>query len=207
MVFGIAKNLFNPINVLQAAMGPAGWAALASRTLFSAIGQQVIQQLGQQLGLPQSMINMAHSTFSGSFGGAIGAGQTIGQAVQSLAQQFNLSATESGNLERNAHDAVSQMTDSMLKNIRENGSGGEEGGVAANGKSRLVKLALALGAVMDSKMDDMIDIGGKLDGAKKTGSLTAEMQGLSQELSMVGNALANTIKSIGEAGTTLARKG
>jgi hypothetical protein len=33
------------------------------------------------------------------------------------------------------------------------------------------------------------------------------MQALSQEMSMISNALNNTIKSIGESNTTLARKG
>ncbi|KHL25229.1 hypothetical protein PK98_00175 [Croceibacterium mercuriale] len=200
------KSVINPISLAQLTMGPAGWAALATRTLFSAIGQQVIQNLGQQLGLPQSVIDVAHSAFSGSFGGGALAGGTIGQAVQSLAQQFNLPATDAGNLERNANDAARQMTDSVLQNIRENGSG-DDYAAAVKGKSRLVALAMAMGAVMDDKMDRMIELGEKLDGAKKTGSLSAEMQGLGQEMNMVSNALASTIKSIGESATTLARKG
>jgi hypothetical protein len=42
---------------------------------------------------------------------------------------------------------------------------------------------------------------------EKQDSLSAEMQALSQEMSMISNALNNTIKSIGESNTTLARKG
>jgi ABC-type branched-subunit amino acid transport system ATPase component len=41
---------------------------------------------------------------------------------------------------------------------------------------------------------------------EKQDSLSAEMQALSQEMSMISNALNNMIKLIGEANTTLARK-
>jgi hypothetical protein len=41
----------------------------------------------------------------------------------------------------------------------------------------------------------------------KNGVLSAELQGLQQELSLLANALNTVVKSIGEANTTLARKG
>jgi hypothetical protein len=43
--------------------------------------------------------------------------------------------------------------------------------------------------------------------AGKNGVLSAELQGLAQELGLLSNALNTVIKSIGEANTTLARKG
>ena len=41
----------------------------------------------------------------------------------------------------------------------------------------------------------------------QTGQLSAELQGVGQELSMVSQALSNSLKSIGEAMSTTARKG
>jgi hypothetical protein len=96
------------------------------------------------------------------------------------------------------------MTDTMLERLR-NGDDREEGGVRG-GESRLVALARALGKVMDGKMNEMIDIGNKIDKSDKTGELSAQMQALSQELALVASALNNTIKSVGEANTNMARK-
>jgi hypothetical protein len=63
---GITSSLINPVSLAQLAMGPAGWASLAMRTIGAAIAKEVIQQLGQQLGLPQGVINMARERLLGS---------------------------------------------------------------------------------------------------------------------------------------------
>ena len=127
---------------------------------------------------------------------------SIGQAVQQLGQAMGASPAEIGDAQRSANDVMKQLVDSVLKQARN--SGGEDG--PSSGESRLVKLAKALGKLLDKKMDKIIEVGEKMDGAKKQGSLSAEMQALSQEMSMISNALNNMVKSIGEANTTLARK-
>jgi hypothetical protein len=87
-----------------------------------------------------------------------------------------------------------------------------------------MRIAQALGEMMDNKMNAMASKGeelgslGKNDSMKKDGSFNAEgqsqygkvsgeMQALGQELSILSQALSNTLKSIGEGSSTLARKG
>ena len=61
---------------------------------------------------------------------------------------------------------------------------------------------------MANKTDEIGNLG-TIDNSNqsKMGQLTGELQGLSQETNMLSTALSNTIKAIGEAGSTLARKG
>ena len=214
---GIAKSLVNPMTLAQVAMGPAGWASIAMKTIGAAIGQQLIQQVGQKLGLPQSVIGMAQTAFSAATG-TRGMPTTIGGAVQQIAKQFNLSPSQQGNLERQSNRMLEQMT----KDALEGKNGTNEGPANLKGKkaeSFLVMFAKAMGKAMDTKMDKMMDLSKKIDQAttkandsdgKKgavTGELTAEMQALGQEVGMISQAVANSIKSMGEAATTLARKG
>jgi hypothetical protein len=198
---GIMKSIINPATLMQLAMGPAGWASLALKTIGTAIMQQVIQQVGQQLGLPPAVINMAQQAFSAASGQPFNP-QSVAGAVEQFGQMMGANPTEIGDAQRGANDVVKQLVDSVLKQARD--GGGEDG--PSTGESRLVKLAKAMGKLLDKKMDKIIEVGEKMDGAKKQGSLSAEMQALSQEMSMISNALNNMIKSIGEANTTLARK-
>ena len=213
---GVFKSLVNPATLMQLAMGPAGWASIAMRTMMTAVAQQVIQQVGQKLGLPSSVINMAQQAFAATSGTG-GLGQlNVAQAASSLAQQFGLSPAQEGQLAREGDDAVSKLVDSMIKKARQGGKEeASEGEAGANGKggSRLVALAKALGTLIDGKMDDIIKKSKELDADKKNNkgenqaTISAEIQALSQEISFISNALNNSIKSIGEALTTMARKG
>lgn len=204
-MFGaIARSVFNPTNLLLAAAGPGGWAAMALRTIGSQIGMNLIQQIGQQMGLPQQSIDLAQATFAGAMGQPGLARQNLSQAVAGI-MQGGFSAREVAQTQRQANDIVSEMTDMMLERIR-NGEDEEEGGVRGGAESRLVALAKALGKVMDGKMDEMIQIGKEIDKTDDTGQLSAQMQALSQELALVASALNNSIKSIGEANTNMARK-
>jgi hypothetical protein len=198
---GILKSVINPATLMQLAMGPAGWASLALKTIGTAIMQQVIQQVGQQLGLPPAVISMAQQAFSAASGQPFNP-QSVAGAVEQFGQMMGANPAEIGDAQRGANDVVKQLVDSVLKQARD--GGGEDG--PSTGESRLVKLAKAMGKLLDKKMDKIIEVGEKMDGAKKQGSLSAEMQALSQEMSMISNALNNMIKSIGEANTTLARK-
>ena len=200
---GILKSVINPATLMQLAMGPAGWASLALKTIGTAIMQQVIQQVGQQLGLPPAVINMAQQAFSAASGQPFNP-MSVGQAVQQFGEMLGASTTEVGQAQRGANDVVKQMVDSILKRARDGGSD-EDGATGA--ESRLMKLAKAMGKLLDKKMDQMIATGEKMDKSEKQGSLSAQMQALGQELGMISNALNNTIKSIGESNTTLARKG
>ena len=118
----------------------------------------------------------------------------------------SLNPQQQGDLQRTAEDVAQSWTRSILDQVRD---GGEA--KSTKGDSFLVALAKALGKVMDNKMGQMKaktdQLGGLDSKDSKYGQLTAEIQALGQEMNMVSQALNNSIKSIGEAGSALARKG
>jgi hypothetical protein len=224
----IGRALLNPATLMQLAMGPAGWAAMAVRTIGMAIGQQVIQQIGQRLGLPQSMISMAQSAFSMAAGQPGAPVRSISEAVSQMAGQFNMSPAQAGAVERDANASLNQI----LGNIGRRGVEAEEGGTPTGGttgkKSFLVALAEAMGALMDQKAAQMEKLAGEIttatsggqagfingvDGSKnsaeatKLSSKTALLQAYGQELGILSNAFSQVAKSFGDAQTTNARKG
>ncbi|WP_334183072.1 hypothetical protein [Novosphingobium sp.] len=210
----IFSSIANPSSLAMLAMGPTGWAALAAKTLMSSFGQQFIQQFGQQLGLPQPMIDMAQASFAGSMGDFQNVYANLDEAIAGVGAQFGSSPAEIGAAQSQGRDAIDNLISSMNDRVREESD--EIGGGSTSGKgSLLMKIAVALGKLLDQKMTDMADrtdeIGqlGTIDegNQSKLGQLTGELQGLGQEVNMLSNALSNTIKSIGEANTTLARKG
>ncbi|MFC4291483.1 hypothetical protein ACFOWX_03545 [Sphingorhabdus arenilitoris] len=206
---GIMKSVINPMSLAQLAMGPAGWASLATKMLVSAVGQQVIQQLGDKLGLPQSTIDMAQASFCQSCGDVKGSFRNVREAVDSIANEINLSPKDRGNLERTAQDATRKLLDSMLES--EEFKNAKAGGAAKG--SIFMQIATALGKLADKKMGEMASlanqIGGIKDGknANKITELTGQMQAKGQEFGLISNAMSTTIKSIGDGVTQLARKG
>lgn len=187
-----------------------GGTSLAFQSIFqqiiSSVASQVIQQVGQQLGLPQGVIDLAQGVFQAASGNPGGVAQSLTEAVQNAGDAFNLSPQQQGDLQRTAEDVAQSWTRSILDQVRD---GGEA--KSTKGDSFLVALAKALGKVMDNKMGQMKaktdQLGGLDSKDSKYGQLTAEIQALGQEMNMVSQALNNSIKSIGEAGSALARKG
>jgi hypothetical protein len=234
MLGGILKSLVNPASLMQLAMGPAGWASLAMKTIGSQIAMSVIQQLGQKMGLPQSVIDLAQAAFASASGQPGLVQQNIKEAVQGLVQQMDLRPSEAGQLERELNgagdkslDNMNKIVESFMKKLGKGGDeeGGEAGAASGSGSgSVLMRIARAMGQLMDEKMNAMAVKGdqlGKLGndssltkdgsfnakGQTQYGKLTSEMQALGQELSMLSQAVSNSLKSIGEASTTMARKG
>ncbi len=229
---GIMKSLVNPMSLMQLAMGPAGWASLAIKTIGSQIAMQVIQQLGQKMGLPPAMIDLAQAAFAQASGQPGLAQQNIGEAVRGLTEQMDLKPSEAGQLQRELMDTadkslgnMQKIVDGFAKRLSKSGeAGGEE-----EGGSILMKIARIMGGLVDDKMNTLVqkanDLGkvGAQSGNTHTkgqnegnftakgqgefGKLSAEVQALGQEISYLSNAISTTLKSIGEASTTLARKG
>ena len=199
----------NPVSMMPLASGPTGFAPTATRDLFGSVFSTVIQNLGSQTGLPQSETNRARS--AGGFGG----GSSIGQTVSNLGRQFNLSPAQQGELQRVAQDFTTNLTSLFLDRLR-GGSNNEDsqagGSGGKGGGSLLIKIAMALGKLLDEKMSrmagvtDQIGTAGGDPNQSTLGQLTGELQGLSQEVSILSNAMTNTIKTIGEANSTNARK-
>ncbi|MEJ2408376.1 MAG: hypothetical protein P8Y48_03310 [Novosphingobium sp.] len=209
---GLSLPSINPLSIAQLAMGPAGWASLAASTMFSSFGQQVIQQLGSSLGLPQPMIDMAQAGFAGTMGDYNGAFSNVNEAVEGLGSQIGMSLTDIASTQSSAQTAVDRMVSMITSRLRESGVDTSSAGTGEG--SLLMKIAKALGELLDGKMTQMANVSDKIgslgsssSNQSKLGSLTGELQGLSQETNMLSNALSTTIKSIGEANTTLARKG
>lgn len=205
---GIMKSVINPMTLAQLAMGPAGWASIAMKALTSAVAQQAIQMVGQQLGLPQQAISLAQNAFASSsgLGSALG-NNPIQEAVSSLADSFSLSPREQGDLTRTSQDAARRLADSMLESEEfKNAKGGGKGSI-------FMQIAVALGKLADKKMGEMAtlanEIGGIKDGkqANVVTQKTGEMQAKGQEFGLISNAMSNSIKSIGDGITQLARKG
>ena len=231
---GILKSVINPATLFQLAMGPAGWVSLAVKTVISAVGQQVIQQLGQKLGLPPQLISMAQTAFSqtAGFGGAGGFpglnanGLNAGAFTNFLTSQgmsFTDAASMVRDIQQQAQDAkteelkgsVQDFIDQINRDADTKKTKQSVEQIMKGKGSLLMKLATALGMLADKKMNDMADkttelgkfgeITGKNQG--KYGELTGQIQALGQEMSMLSNAMSNVIKTVGEAASTVARKG
>lgn len=203
-ISGLVRSVVNPMSLAQLAMGPAGWASLAMRTIGSAIGQQVIQQIGQRLGLPPAIVNLAQSGFAAATG-TQGFPRSINDAVSQLGSQFGLSAAQEGALSRSAKiDFNNLMRDVM-------GSDEFKSAKSGGGRGFLERLAVALGKALDQKMNKAAaladQIGKQGDSSQsKLGELNGKLSAVTQEIGILSQALNNTLKSIGEAQSTLARK-
>jgi hypothetical protein len=213
-VFGNIASL-----AVQAALGVAtGGASLmvstALRAVMSAIGDQIIQQVGQQLGLPQSAIDVAQGAFHGAIGDPAGAAANFEEAVSGLAMATGASPQEEGQFASAAQDYTNQMTRMMLDGAKGERERAAEAGGGGEGETFLVKLAIALGGVLDKKMNRMLALSEQIGGLgeitqknqSQLGKLTGEMQAVGQEVGLLSNALSNTTKSAGEGLSTIARK-
>jgi hypothetical protein len=222
---GILKSLINPATLLQLAAGPAGWASFALKTIGSAIAQQLIQQLGQQLGLPPAIINLAQAAFASASGQPDLAQKSIGEAVREVASTLDLPPSQAGQLQRELSDTADKSFGTLSKILNSftkkaiSSEGDEAGG------SILMRIARLLGGLVDNKINSLAEksealgkVGAQQGNTNKDGAFTgkgsgefgklsAEVQALGQEIGYLSNALSTTLKSIGEASSTLARKG
>ena len=202
-------NLFNIAEA--AALGAVtGGASLAvelgaQQVLKSAVGEG-LQLVGQQLGLSQGDISSVLEETG--FGGQSGAADT----ASAIGQQLGFTPFEQGSVSGIAQQATDAITQMMQQGVAEASQGAEHSGAAhgKGGMSVLQAIAYAMGKAMDDKLNDMADkaqqLGNSQSGSSQYGQLSSEIQADGQELSMLSSAVANAIKSIGEAGSTLAKK-
>ncbi len=199
---GLLRSVINPVNLVQIAMGPAGWAGLAMRTIGAQIGMNLIQQLGQKIGLPQPMIDMAQSAFASSAGMPGLARQNMQEAIQGIAQQFGLGFRDIASLERAAREDVDNGLNSLLAANSE--SQEQREARASRGGSWLMAIAETLGRKLDAKASKLEGMASKLDDDKP--SATAKFSAESQRFSMLFNSTNTAIKTIGEAMSRSANK-
>ena len=208
IVNSLARSVINPTNLASLAMGPAGWASLAVRTLGTAIAKEVLQQLGQQLGLPQSVINLVQDGFSVATG-TVGGPASIAEAVASLAQSFDLSPSQQGELQRTA-EADSRDLFTQLSEAYKSGEDMAKISSARGGKGRswLQAIADSMSAVLDKKVQDMDSMARSLDKQGKNRSVKSgnDLQVAGQEFTFLMNTTGTVIKTIGEGLSSMARK-
>ena len=210
---GIMKSVINPATLMQLAMGPAGWASIAAKAVMTAVAQQVIQQLGQQLGLPPAIINMAQQAFAQA-SGQPGIGKlNLGEVIGNLAQDFNLSPMQAGELQRAAEFDIQDIVKNMAAAAKEGNEKGDRVGSKGKGGSFMRRIAEAMAKAMDGKIEEMEGLAKKMDAVKhekgKSDStqINTDLTVATQEFSMMMQATANIIKTIGEGLSTAARKG
>lgn len=211
---GVFRAAFNPMSLLQVAMGPAGWASFAMQTIGSQIAMNAIQRLGSQLGLPQFAIDMVQANFASSIGMPGLARQEMNQVIEGLTDQFNLSPRDQAGLERAAEFDINEFMQQMERAVeRGRAEGRGRGRGAGRGNSILEVIANAMISAMDNKVDQMIGLAEQMDNVKhKKGQtdsvqINTQLQVATQEFSMMMNATNNMIKTIGEGLTAMARKG
>jgi hypothetical protein len=208
-VGSLLASAINPANLALAATGPAGWAALAVRTLGAAIVKEVIGQLGQQLGLPPAITNMAQNAFSAATG-TLGGPASIGEAIAQLAGDYNLSPTQQGELTRAAQQDQREMFDKLadaFKSGKEMSEARKSRG-SKSGASWLQVIADSMAEALDKKVQDMDKMAKALDkqGSNKSVSASTDLQVAGQEFSYLMNASSTVIKTIGEGLSGMARK-
>lgn len=209
-------NLFKSVLpiALAAFTGGASLAMMAQQALMQTIGQQVIQQVARQLGINGGAAMQMFNALTGNMSGAqLG----FGQALNQFGSAFGLSPLQTGNFGRNLQAVIQEIVDGATKN----GQSSADTSTTEGKESFLVAFAKAMGKAMDAKMDKMMEISKKIDTETKNanasdpenkqqaviGQLSAEMQGLSQELNLLSQALSTSVKAAGEAMSTVARKG
>ena len=199
VVFGLMSERFLAFNNFRNIIIQAAPIAIL------AIGMTFVLLTGQ--------IDLSIGAFAAATGNTGGAFQSIGESAAGLAQATGGGAFEAGGIERQMNDIVQDLVDKTLEKARTGGRDEEGNAIPGglNGKSFMLRLALALGSVLDAKMERMAEIGEKIDAESqkkkpKMGSLSAEMTAVGKELDFVSQALNNALKSIGESASTLARK-
>lgn len=132
-----------------------------------------------------------------------------------LAGSGNPSPMDSARAGSQAESTVDRVMDLFNQELEEgwkkNGGGSSRG---AKGGSILMQIAMALGGNLDKKMTEMANTAeelgslGKVDGKNQSryGELSGRMSGLGQEVKILQEALNNTLKTIGDASSGLARK-
>lgn len=203
----IARSVVNPVSLAQLAMGPAGWASLAVRTIGAAVGKELIQALGQQLGLPQGVISMAQNAFSAATG-TTGGPATIAGAVSDLAQQFDLSPMQQGQLNRTVQQGMQDIYFQMQDAVKQ-ADQDSKARTGSNGKgSWLQVIADSMSKVLDKKIQDMDKLAQALDkqGSNRSVKSSQDLTVAGQEFQYLMNAASTVIKGIGEGLSSMARK-
>lgn len=206
----ITGSIINPVNFGMLAMGPAGWAALATRAIGAAIVKEAIGMVGQQLGIPQNFISLAQNAFAAASGTA-GGPLTVAGAVSQVGDAFNLTPTQQGEIQRSAQQDTRDLSEKLIESFqsgRERAESGRSRSKSNGAGSWLQRIADAMAATLDQKVEDMDRMARALDdqGSNRSMKTSTDLQVAAQEFSYLMSASSTVIKSIGEGLNGMARK-
>jgi len=236
-LLGGGNILGTVMNIASVAFPPLGIATSVANMITQGVGQavnQAAQQLTQAAGMPKFLLDQIGGLVKDVIGQLTqpsnqgcdnhaqeNFGGDIGKMIQDLVKQITDGAKALMEQGKDGEDCGT-------KGGGKGGKGGKSGGTPPAG-NWLVAMARAMGAAAGDHMKNMINLSNKIndlsakgkgidattdagkkeqaDNAAETSAAQAEMQAEGQMYSMLQNAFSNTIKSIGEGLTTMARKG
>lgn len=200
------------------------------------IGGMVQNMLGQAMqdnGVDQQTqdsanqaYNQAYTEASGGLEPAASNGATTSEQINQFADAANLSDADRGTLQRLGADLNTAIADATSRGAAD-AAGGTEATNDTKGKgSWLMALAKALGGMAGKSAANIVKLSGELTklGDEKANAAggddpkakeqaaadynekNTELQGASQEFSLLMNTISTTLKSLGEGMSTVARK-
>lgn len=203
-----------------AAAFETGGASLAMEEAAQQAAQQVATQAfsGALSQMGASDQGNLLSAFTAGYSAATGSDGSTSQ----LAQQLLDSAYRNGGLANSSQNLQSEMANLIdelggqgQQSDGSQGSGSSSGGTSGAGSNWMEAIAKAMGEALGQLSQKVVDESQELNslagnnsssGAQQFQSVMAEFQADSQTLSMLSNAFATAIKSIGEGMQTMASK-
>jgi hypothetical protein len=217
---GLDLNTVMQVAELAAAFETGG-ASLA----LQAAEQEAVQQVATQAfqGALSQMGSSNQSQMLDSFAAGYGAATGLSSNGGSSQSQAVLDAAyRSGGLQQSSQNLQSQMANLIdelgaqgQQTDGSSGSGSSNGSGGAAGNNWMEAIARAMGEALGELSQKVVDESNELSseagnssssGAQQFQSTMAEFQADSQTLSMLSNAFATAIKSIGEGMQTMASK-
>jgi hypothetical protein len=216
---GILKSLVNPASLMQLAMGPAGWASLAMKTIGAEILKTIISEIGQQFMASFKDINQARASIDERFESN---GRSAHQAIQEYGEAVGASPSEIGRMQ-GQYDFVTQTIKNNIKEMNDNSSPERKEKLKGKGGLSWIQvMADSMSKILDASLEKLNDKstslvntikdgkGLKDDAAKDNQANTQKAQTdftvASQEFNILMNSVNTAIKTIGEGLATMARK-
>lgn len=217
------SKLLDPSKIAQTALNVAtGGLSNQLKSLTSEIFQSIVQKSGQRLGLSDSQVSKQADSVAKKYGEPSASTTTLAQSVQRFAGALGLTGTAAADFERKATDTINRFVDDQSKKLtqeasdRANGTGGSGSAASTKGGALgvLARIAEQLGKAADKIVNDMDKLSqqlgdtGKIDSnnMSKYNQQSSELNALGQLLKILTAALDQTLKAIGDAASTLARK-
>jgi len=181
--------------------GPIG--AMAGSMLQN-IGSQVIDQVIEDLPLPQPLKDAMQASFHAGMGNFQEAGMNVGEMLEGLSDI--LSPMEFAGLEEAIDDLKNAVEDLFNQAQQADECTGGASGSSDSSDSWLMTIAKALGENLNDKAEDLKDQADALNSDDTKPGDSPEFTAASKEFGMAFEAAITSIKTIGDALNSAARK-